>query len=133
MRKDREQQKKGVYKQLNLFISTPYGQTDGSTERAVRHGVELSSRSENQRSLTTNALEEIVRYENLTRAYQHVRKNGGGSGVDGMSVRGLNVWLGDHMDGFRRSLWKSIIKSILFVKKTSANPTVVHACWEYLR
>lgn len=104
MRKDREQQKKGVYKQLNLFSSTPCGQTEGSTERSDRHGVELSSRLENQRALTANALEEIVRYENLTRAYQQVRKNGGSSGVDGMSVEELSIWLGEHMDGFGRSI-----------------------------
>lgn len=104
MRKDREQQKKEVYKQLNLFIDTPCGQTDSSTESAVRHGVELSSRLENKRTLTTNALEEIVRYENLTRAYQQVRKNGGSSGVDRMSVSQLSVWLGEHMDGFRHSI-----------------------------
>lgn len=104
MRKDREQQKKEVYKQLNLFIDTPCGQTDGSTERTVRHGVELSSRLENKRTLTTHALDAIVRYENLTRAYQQVKRNGGSSGVDGMSVSELSVWLGEDMDGFRRSI-----------------------------
>jgi len=104
MCKDSEQQKKKVDKQLNLFIDTPCGQTDGSTEKTVRHGVELSSRLENQRTLTANALERSVRYENLTRAYRQVKRNGGSSGVDRMSVGELSVWLGAHMDGFRRSI-----------------------------
>lgn len=105
MRKDREQQKKKVYKQLNLFTDThPFGQTDSGTEKSARYGVELSSRLENQRTLTTNALEAIVRYENLTRAYQQVKKNGGSSGVDGMSVSQLREWLGKNLDGFRHAV-----------------------------
>lgn len=105
MRKDREQQKKKVYKQLNLFTDTaPSGQTDSGTEKSVLDGVELSSQLENQRTLTTNALEAIVRYENLTRAYQQVKKNGGSSGVDGMSVSQLRIWLGENMEDFRLSV-----------------------------
>jgi group II intron reverse transcriptase/maturase len=105
MRKDREQQKKEVYKQLDLFKDThPSEQTDSGTERSVGHGVELSSRLEKQRTLTTHALEAIVRYENLTRAYQQVKRNGGSSGVDGMSVSELREWLGEHMDDFRQSI-----------------------------
>jgi RNA-directed DNA polymerase len=107
MRKDREQQKKEVHKQLDLFIDTyPSEQTDSGTEKSARHGVELSSRLEKQRTLTTNAVEAIVRYENLTRAYQQVKRNGGSSGVDGMSVSKLREWLGENMEDFRQSILK---------------------------
>lgn len=106
MRKDREQQKKKVYKQLDLFTDNPSLQTDSGTEKFSRHGVELSSLLEKQRTLTTNALEAIVRYENLTRAYQQVKRNGGSSGVDRMSVSELREWLSENMEGFRQSILK---------------------------
>ena len=105
MRKDREQQKKEEYKQLNLFTDcTPSGQADSGTEKSARDGVELSSQLESQRTLTTNALEAIVRYENLTRAQQQVKRNGGSGGVDGMSVSQLRIWLGENMEDFRLSV-----------------------------
>ena len=105
MRKDREQQKKEEYKQLNLFTDcTPSGQADSGTEKSARDGVELPSQLENQRTLTTNALEAIMRYENLRRAYQQVKRNGGSSGVDGMSVSQLRIWLVENMEDFRLSV-----------------------------
>ena len=64
-------------KQLKLFSHPiePIGTTQGGTEEKFQSGVELSSRLEKQRALTTNLLEKILEYENLNRAYQRVRGN----------------------------------------------------------
>ena len=54
----------------------------------------MLSRLERQRSLTENILEKIVDYENLKRAYEQVRKNGGSSGVDEMEIEELRTMVG---------------------------------------
>lgn len=102
MRKDREQQKKKTDRQLDLFRDRyiPEEQTQGRTQRNVRAGVELSSRLEKQRTLTQNALEKVVGYENLSRAYQQVKRNEGAPGSDGMCTEELGKWLGKNIECF---------------------------------
>ena len=79
MRKDREQQKKERVKQLDLFKDhdKPAEQPEGRTGGKALTGAELSSQLERQRTLTTNVLEAIAGYSNLTKAYRQVRQNGG--------------------------------------------------------
>ena len=106
MRKDKRQQKRINAKQLNLFseAAKPTGTTNGRTEGDDRRGVEMSSRLENQRTLTANLLNKIVDYENLTRAYKQVKRNGGSSGVDQMEIESLGQWLKDNLADLCESL-----------------------------
>jgi hypothetical protein len=68
MRKDKGQQKKAQVQQLELFssrTSEPVRAVIGGTDRTLLSGIELSSRSERQRTFTENILEKVVDYENL--------------------------------------------------------------------
>jgi len=49
-------------------------------------------------------LEEVLRRENLRRAYQRVRSNGGAPGVDGMSVQALPAYLQQEWPRIREQL-----------------------------
>jgi RNA-directed DNA polymerase len=51
---------------------------------------------ETPRSETTMLLEEVLRHENLKRAYHRVRSNKGVPGVDGMAVDDLGPYLKEH-------------------------------------
>lgn len=106
MRKDREQQKKGKVKQLDLFKdqNRPEGQTQGRTGRGVPSGVELPSRLEDRRTLTKNVLDTVVGYGNLSKAYQQVRRNGGSPGTDEMGAEALGQWLGKNIQGIIRDI-----------------------------
>lgn len=106
MRKDRKQQKKEKVKQLDLFKdhNRPEEQSQGRTGRSVLTGVELSSRLERQRTLTQNALEAVVGYGNLSKAYQQVRRNGGSAGIDNMDIAELGKWLGKNIESFSREV-----------------------------
>lgn len=106
MRKGKKQQKRIRASQMNLFIgrTKPAGITIGRTERDTQTGVELSSRLENQRTLTAHLLTKIVDYENLTRSYKQVKRNGGSSGVDQMEIEELGQWLKDHVNDLRISI-----------------------------
>ena len=106
MRKDKEQQKRINASQLKLFIggAKPTGQTIGRTDGDSQSGVELSSRLENQRTLTSNLLDKIVDYENLTRAYKQVRRNKGSGGVDEMEVEDLGRWLRENVEALCTSI-----------------------------
>ena len=99
MRKGKKQQKNTEGKQLQLFTTwgEPINKKNGGTVKLIETGVELSSRLEQQRSLTQNILERIVDYGNLDRAYQQVESNKGSSGIDKMDVKELGVWLGEHL------------------------------------
>ena len=107
MRKDKQQRKK-TKEQLDLFREAiePTGTTIGRTDGSLRAGVELSSRLENQRTLTANLLTKIVDYENLTRAYRQVKGNVGSSGVDEMEIEHLGQWLKENANDLSNSLRK---------------------------
>ncbi|OPY79845.1 MAG: Group II intron-encoded protein LtrA [Syntrophorhabdus sp. PtaU1.Bin153] len=48
------------------------------------------------RSETTTLLEEVLRRENLKKAYNRVRSNKGAPGIDGLTVDGLGAYLKEH-------------------------------------
>lgn len=106
MRKDNKQQKRITASQLKLFSGKvePTGRAIGRTDGETQSGVELSSRLENQRTLTANLLNKIVDYENLNRAYKQVRRNGGSSGVDEMEIDDFGQWLNGNLDDLRNSI-----------------------------
>ena len=52
--------------------------------------------TETSRPETTMLLEEVLRRENLVKAYHKVRANKGAPGVDGMTVDDLKAYLKDH-------------------------------------
>ena len=106
MRKDRLQQTNKMGEQLKLFTATGdpiQRQADRSGTIEVP-GVELSSRLEQQRTLTQNILERIVDYGNLNKAYKQVKSNDGSSGVDGMSLDELQIWLSKHLEEMQQSI-----------------------------
>lgn len=108
MRKDKMQQKKRPGKQLEIFSKTGEplkGSIDG-INKPLSAGVELSSRLENQRTLTRNVLGKIVDYENLKRAFKQVRENAGSSGVDGMAIEELRQWLGKNLNSLQEEVLK---------------------------
>jgi group II intron reverse transcriptase/maturase len=106
MRKSKMHQKNRYGKQLDLFrdaVAPAKTPTVGnSTESSA--GDELLSRLKEQRTQTQNILERIVDYENLTRAYNQVERNGGSGGIDGMDAKGLKQWLATHMEELRQAL-----------------------------
>ena len=106
MRKDNKQQKRKRANQLEMFSGSaePTGNPIGGTECGNQTGVELSSRLEKQRTLTANLLDKIVDYENLTRAYKQVKRNGGSSGVDQMEIETLGQWLKGNVNHLRTSI-----------------------------
>lgn len=106
MRKNREQQKKEQVNQLDMFSgdTLPAGNTTGRTGKDNQTGVELLSRLEKQRTLTTNLLTEILDYGNLDKAHKQVERNGGSSGVDGMGIKEFGDWLKDHLNELRTSV-----------------------------
>jgi len=106
MRKDKKQQKRNNATQLKLFSrkAKPIGSSIGRTEGDNRSGVELSSRLETQRTLTANLLNKIVDYENLTRSYKQVKRNGGSSGVDEMEIEALGQWLKENVNDLCTSI-----------------------------
>jgi RNA-directed DNA polymerase len=108
MCKERLQQKNEPCEQLTFFgkDGEPVLDSAGGTCRIRETGVELSSRLEQQRTLTQNILEKIVDYGNLNRAYRQVESNHGSSGGDKMEVEELREWLGGHLRELQASLLK---------------------------
>lgn len=106
MRKNREQQKKEMVRQLNLFEDQiqPANSHEGRTGNENCPGVELLSQLESQRTLTENLLEAVVDYGNLRNAYQRVRQNKGSAGIDEMDVEALGKWLNKNLITFRETL-----------------------------
>jgi RNA-directed DNA polymerase len=106
MRKVRKRQKYNGAEQYQLFDAhgNPLQDSNGGTEENAVVGVELSSRLEQQRTLTQNILERIVDYGNIDKAYKQVRGNKGSAGVDKMSVEELGTWLGINLTSFQTSI-----------------------------
>ena len=106
MRKDKMQQKNTSGKQIKLFTNKgepAEGEVSG-TDSTTDTGVELSSRLDQQRTLTENILERIVDYVNVNKAYQQVKSNKGSSGIDGMEVEELGQWMGSHLKELQESI-----------------------------
>ena len=131
MRKDKGRQKRINTSQLKLFsgVVKPSGLTIGRTEGDNQLGVELSSRLEKQRTLTSNLLNKIVDYENLTRAYKQVRRNKGSGGVDEMEIEHLGRWLKDNVEDLRTSILNegypvSAVRKVEIPKPTGGTRTL---------
>ena len=107
MRKSKSRQKNEAGRQLDLF-NRQAEELVGAPADGISTGcfsrVELLSLLERQRTLTGNLLERIVDYENLERAYKQVKRNGGSSGIDGMEVSGLQIWLESHINELREDI-----------------------------
>lgn len=100
-------QKNRDSRQLELFDcqkKRPEESKTGGIGKEILSGVELLSRLERERTLTSNILERIVEYVNLNKAYQQVVGNGGSSGVDGMDIEGFRQWYGKNIKGLRETL-----------------------------
>jgi RNA-directed DNA polymerase len=107
MRKSEKRRKNPIGRQLELFnrlTGEPELTPAGGTRSGSVPGVELLSLLEKQRALTENILERIVDYGNLNRAYQRVESNDGSCGIDGMDIKGLKEWLGQHLTTLSESL-----------------------------
>jgi group II intron reverse transcriptase/maturase len=106
MRKVKEQSKNTLDEQQRLFDAKgqPLGDGDGGTIARSETGIELTSRLEEQRSLTKNILDEIVEYKNLDKAYRQVRDKGGSSGIDKMDTDELRDWLGHNIKTLREDI-----------------------------
>jgi RNA-directed DNA polymerase len=107
MRKSKEHERsKRQPEQGDLFgpSGAPKALLSGGTGERGGSVHELLSRLERQRAETESLLEQIVDYRNLGEAYEQVRRNGGASGVDGMSVEGLQDWLVLHLETLRLEL-----------------------------
>jgi len=107
MCKNRRQQKNTKSQQLELFrreAKRPDQFPDGGTVRGNDPGVELLSRLERERTLTTNILERIVDYGNLNRAITQVIRNDGRSGIDGMEIEEFRQWYGSNVKELRESI-----------------------------
>lgn len=131
MRKDKEQRKRINAGQLKLFSGAvkPAGLALGRTEGYSQSGVELSSRLEKLRTLTSNLLNKIVDYENLTRAYKQVKRNKGSGGVDEMEIEDLGRWLKENVEGLCASILNetyqvSAVRKVEIPKPTGGTRTL---------
>jgi len=94
-------------KQGSLFGSIPTrpgASSEGGTVAAAREESQSRTASATQRALTVALMEEVVSRENLNRAYKRVKSNHGAAGIDGMSVKDLGPWLGQHGESLRAAL-----------------------------
>jgi len=89
---------------FDLPVNEPLAATTGGTGRGQGQRVELLSRLETQRTLTTNILEDVADLVNLNRAYKQVRSNKGSAGIDEMDTLELREWLGKHIKELRQEI-----------------------------
>ena len=61
-----------------------------------------------QRNLTNRLIEQVTDPLNLGKAYQRVLSNGGSGGVDEMTVKELQSWLGEHLNQLQHQLLQSL-------------------------
>jgi RNA-directed DNA polymerase len=105
--KKKRQRKSEAGLQLKLFSGQagelPGTPTGGTGTGMLGRGA-LLSLLERQRTLTTNLMERIVDYGNLSRACKQVVSNKGSSGIDGMEPQELRPWLGKHLTTLQVSL-----------------------------
>lgn len=105
MRKDKKQ--KNEVTQLGLFdgeLARPMMKSEGVTGVEASTGAQLYSRLKEQQNSTVQLLEKVAESANLVNAYKRVRQNKGSSGVDGMTVEELGVWLRKHLNQLSNEL-----------------------------
>lgn len=61
-----------------------------------------------ERNQTTNLLEQITSFGNLQKAYKQVRRNGGSSGVDQMSIKEFGDWFAKHYQELQDEIQQEI-------------------------
>src|ERR1043165_4259141 len=76
--------------------------------RSGKVNPEWLSACREQCNLTRGLMEQIADPLNLSKAYQRVLSNGGKGGVDGMTVRELQGWLGANLNELRQQLLQGI-------------------------
>ena len=77
------------------------GGTAGGTREAFQGRLAMEGFSGSPSRMT---MEEVLRSENLKKAYARVKSNGGSPGVDGLTVDDLGTYLLRHWEGFREQL-----------------------------
>jgi len=76
----------------DLNTRTPPG--DGVTQRADK-----------KPAFSEDLLEQVLRGENLHRAWKQVRANKGAAGIDGMTIDGFPAWA-------KSGEWKKVVKEL---------------------
>jgi RNA-directed DNA polymerase len=76
--------------------------------RSGKVNPEWLSACKEQRNLTRHLMEQIADPLNLSKAYQRVLSNGGSGGVDEMTVKELQGWLGEHLNQLQDQLLQGI-------------------------
>ena len=76
--------------------------------RSGKVNPEWLSACREQRNLTKHLMEQIADPLNLSKAYQRVLSNGGSGGVDGMTVKELQGWLGENLNQLQQQLLQGI-------------------------
>jgi RNA-directed DNA polymerase len=85
-------------------VKPPLGTSVGNTRN---QGLESQTRTacdENAGDGSTKLMEEVLRRENLLRAYKRVKSNKGAAGVDGMTVDELMPYCREHWDEIKEQL-----------------------------
>lgn len=92
-------------KQGNLFDSPTQARSKpaGGTRRSELRA-ELSSRLEEQRTLTTKIMDKIADYGTLVKAFGEVKRNQGGAGIDGVKLEEYEQDLMSHIRELHESL-----------------------------
>ena len=80
--------------------------------RSGKVSPEWLSACREQRNLTKGLMEQIADPLNLSKAYQRVLSNGGSGGVDGMTVKDLQGWLGEHLNQLQHQLLQGIYEPL---------------------
>src|SRR5438034_2778601 len=76
--------------------------------RSGKVNPEWLSACREQRNLTKGLMEQVADPLNLSKAYQKVLSNGGTGGVDGMTVKELQGWLGENLNQLQEQLLQGI-------------------------
>jgi RNA-directed DNA polymerase len=106
MSKNKEKPKPtALWKQGNFFEQTvgALGEPEGGTLRSTMR-VELLSRLEEQRTLTTGIVDKISEHGAIGKAFQEVKRNKGAAGIDGISLEEYEKDLTAHIQHLHASL-----------------------------
>lgn len=84
--------------------ATPLETSDGIARDQSSGSQASTACDENAGTKTTELMEEVLRKENLTRAYERVKGNHGAPGVDGMTVEELMPYCQEHWAQIREQI-----------------------------
>ena len=106
MSKNKEMPKAlGLEKQGNLFdhLGEVLSQSEGGTLRRTMRAA-MISRLEEQRTLTTGIVDKISEYGSIGKAFQEVKRNKGGAGIDGVTLEDYERELTAHVHKLHKAL-----------------------------